>query len=46
VEVATVSDLTLAITNASIRTAAITDSLQLGGYGLELDNGLVIKWMG
>ena len=46
VEVATVSDLTLAITNARIRAAAITESLQLGGYGLELSDGVVVKWIG
>lgn len=46
VEVATVSDLSLRITNASLGAAAVTDRLSLGGYGLRFENGLTVRWEG
>lgn len=46
IEVATISDFTLKITNAEIGSATITSSLKLGGYVISTDNGLAFKWGG
>lgn len=46
IEVATISDYTLRITNAVINNAEITSSLKLGGYTISTDNGLAFKWGG
>jgi hypothetical protein len=46
IEVATISDFKLRITNAEIITAKITDSLKLGGYAISTNNGLAFKWEG
>ena len=46
IEVATISDFKLRITNAEIITAKITDSLKLGGYAISTKNGLAFKWEG
>ena len=44
IEVATVSDLKLQITQAQIANAAVTDSLALGGYQMSFENGLTLRW--
>ena len=46
IEVATISDFKLRITNAEIISAKITSSLALGGYAILTDNGLAFKWAG
>ena len=46
IEVATISDYTLSITNAEIINADITGSLKLGGYIIRAENGLAFKWGG
>lgn len=46
IEVATISDHTLRVTNAEIITAKITVSLKLGGYFISTNNGLAFKWEG
>lgn len=46
IEVATISDFKLRITNAEIISAKITSSLALGGYAIITDNGLAFKWAG
>ena len=46
IEVATISDYKLKITNAEIIYAKITDSMDLGGYAIRTDNGLTFKWVG
>lgn len=46
IEVATISDYKLRITNAEIINAVITDSLTLGGYEISTANGLAFKWKG
>ena len=46
IEVATISDYKLRITNAEINNATITGSLKLGGYAISTDNGLAFKWGG
>ena len=43
-EVAYISDMKLHITQAEITTAEITESLLLGHYRLETDNGLTFIW--
>ena len=46
IEVATISDFKLKITNAEIINAKITSSLGLGGYVIRTDNGVAFKWEG
>lgn len=46
IEVATISDYKLSITNAEIIDAKITGSLKLGGYAVSTGNGLTFKWEG
>ena len=46
IEVATISDYKLRITNAEMINAVITDSLTLGGYEISTANGLAFKWKG
>ena len=46
IEVATISDHTLRVTNAEIIEANITNSLKLGDYVISTNNGLVFKWGG
>ena len=46
IEVATISDYTLRITNAVINNAEITGALKLGGYTINAENGLAFKWGG
>lgn len=44
IEVATISDYKLRITNAEMINAVITDKLTLGGYEISTSNGLTFKW--
>lgn len=46
IEVATISDYKLKITNAEIIHAVITNSLKVGRYSVSTDNGLAFKWAG
>ena len=46
IEVATISDYKLKITNAELIHAVITNSLKIGGYSISTDNGLAFKWAG
>ena len=46
IEVATISDYRLSITNAEIISAKITKSLDLGGYAIRTENGIAFKWVG
>ena len=46
IEVATISDYKLSITNAKINNAEITGALKLGGYTIHAENGLAFKWGG
>ena len=46
IEVATISDYTLNITNARMVNAVITNSLDVGGYEINTSNGLAFKWRG
>lgn len=46
IEVATISDYKLKITNAEMIHAVITSSLKIGGYSVSTDNGLAFKWGG
>ena len=46
IEVATIANYKLRITNAEMINAVITNSLTLGGYAVSTDNGLTFKWKG
>ena len=46
IEVATISDYKLKITNAEMINAVITNSLNLGGYEISTSKGLAFKWKG
>lgn len=46
IEVATICDYWLNITNAEIIYAKITKSLDLGGYAIRTENGIAFKWAG
>lgn len=46
IEVATISDYKLKITNAEVINAVITNSLAIGGYEITTRNGLGFKWKG
>lgn len=46
IEVATISDYTLRITNAEINNLVVTTEVKVGGYIISTDNGLAFKWGG
>lgn len=46
IEVATISDYTLRITNATVNSLVVTADAKFGGYIISTDNGLAFKWGG
>jgi hypothetical protein len=46
IEVATIANYKLKITNAEMITATITGGMTIGGYAVSTDNGLTFKWKG
>lgn len=46
IEVATISDYTLKITNARVNSLVVTATAKFGGYTVSTENGLAFKWGG
>lgn len=46
IEVATISDYTLRITNARVNSLVVTATAKFGGYTVSTENGLAFKWGG
>lgn len=46
IEVATISDYTLKITNARVNSLVVTSVAKFGGYTISTENGLAFKWGG